>query len=378
MSKISIRKKLSVASLALAIGFFSSCSSQQSSTLPEEDLSDAALLSDAERATPVLDDASVFADLNAAPASDEAPGAASAGAGDPFYNPIGGESLGRVAYTLYGDRGAAKALLAKNPELAGVGKLSASQKVYFDFDQLKPQPMFLTKDLIDRYPEQLAAQLEKGGFAKTSATLEAGETLQSLSQRLYGTTRYWTEIYLLNRGTLASYDRVRPGTQLAVYERAPVNTLGGNASPSSQEVAQAPVMDNNSVVTPYQAPTQPVAQPVTPMGDAADPFSDSQSVMPDPIPETPPAPSSAVAPVEMATPAIQGEETGSGGFFGMDSTNVRRVVYLLAILLIGGLAFYFTRPKKKSFDMLDPTNQDDSHQRPRFGGPKDNQKQGLG
>lgn len=367
MAKLSLRKSSVVALMALSVATFSSCANQEvSETLPEAELSEAALLDPSEiAATPVTDDASVFADLNAAPAASEHSAAASThDDADPFYLPIGGESLGRVAYTLYGNRGLAGSLLKKNPELQGVKRLAAEQRVYFDMEKLNPQPMFLTKDMLDRYPSQLAEKIQKTSvLAKTTVALGAGETLQTLSQRLYGTTRYWTEIYLLNREALASYDKVSPGMQLTVFERSP----SGAPAPVAERNAAPAEMPVEAPVAPIQPmPEQPAAQPLMPDDTSAKA----------PVEHVAPAPAvQEVEPAQLDTQPVAATESVQSG--GLDSTNLRRILYGIAILLIGGLAFYFTRPNKKKFDMLDMTTQD-SAPRPKLGNPKDSHKQGLG
>lgn len=371
MANLSLRKSSVMALVALSIATFSSCANQEvSETLPETELSEAALLDPSEiAATPVTDDASVFADLNAAPAASEHAGAnLTHDDSDPFYLPIGGESLGRVAYTLYGNRGMAGSLLKKNPELQGVKKLTAEQRVYFDMDKLNPQPMFLTKDMLDRYPSQLAEKIQKTSvLAKTTVALGTGETLQTLSQRLYGTTRYWTEIYLLNREALASYDKVSPGMQLTVFERSPAgaaSTTDVTGAPAAMptEMPVAPIQP-----MPEQSAVQPAAQPLMP---------DDTSARAPVVEQVAPAPVVHEAePAQLDTQPVAAADTVQSG--GLDSTNLRRILYGIAILLIGGLAFYFTRPNKKKFDMLDMTTQD-SAPRPKLGNPKDSHKQGLG
>lgn len=359
MQKISGLNKTKAIACAIMLGFISSCASQQTDELPAEPTSEAALLDESVSATPVADESAIFADLNGQPADSEnssteassdlsvteTPAASS---DSPFYNPVGGESLGRVAYTLYGDRKQASILLGKNPELGGVKSLSADQRVYFDFAQVRPMPTHLTKDLIDRYPGELASKIEEtSGLTKQSITLGRGETLQQLSMRLYGTTRYWTEIYLLNRAAIGNYDRVPAGVSLSVYERAPV-AMGNQAMP------QAPAMTETAPrMTPAQpAPAPEVAQPADPIPETPD-FSAAQ-----PAPEV----THALPPAAVDNPAAMVEEAPKASFIDFNnSANVRRAIYIVLILLIGCVAFYMTRsPKKKNFDMLDVTTSDTS------------------
>ncbi len=391
-------------SALLLVSIVSSCATQSenSDTLPPIEESEASLLDPAEIAMPVGDDAAVFADLATAPeaaSSESVASVASAVDGSsPFYNPIGGESLGRVAYTLYGNRKLANELVRLNPDLQGVGSLRTDQKVYFDMDRLNPVATHLTKDLLDRYPAQLAEKIQKAGLAQETVTVGTGETLQEVSQRLYGTTRYWTEIYLLNRDTISNYDRVPSGTQLKAYQRGMVSIRGERNNPpaANQDVGySAPANDQTNVVNEQEA-----AEPVMPLTDAGRPadapteqpvnsqapaVSESPAAPADPIPETPAyTPSSPVTesspPQQMDTPPPAsrqqpGATVSSGGMFDFSNTaNLRRIIYVALILVIGIVAFVMTRStKKKSFDMLDVTT-DTTGTRPKLGGDVDNHK----
>ena len=430
MQKRSRRQVSCALLLALIVSGFSACASQQAGdTPPELTESEAALLDNAEVATPVSDEApNVFADLQPSSdvmnnlevsgdglntessesqaaaeespaASEEAPVADTAASlqdsSDPFYNPIGGESLGRVAYVLYGSRKEAQSLLEQNPSLEGAKVLSADQKVFFTFDRVRPQPTMLSKDLIDRYPAQLAERLsfatEKE--AKATVALGQGETLQTLSQRLYGTTRYWTEIYLLNQAAISNYDRVKAGTELTVVQRAPVSPVA-QAEPKAavqQEAPAAPKAAEPKQEVPAAPPApavQPVVQPVEVPAAAAPapeptpaPVAEAAPIV-DPIPETPaPIVEPVQEPVPFAQPEIKAPEAETGATMGAasffsNSANVRRMIYVAAILLIGIAAFFLTRSsKKKSFDMLDVTT-NTMGTRPSF--RKDNDKNNVG
>ena len=432
MQKRSRRQISCALLLALIVSGFSACASQQTGdTPPELTESEAALLDNAEAATPVSDEApNVFADLQpssdvmnnlevsgdglneesseahsaeaVSEASAEAPGADPAASlqdsSDPFYNPIGGESLGRVAYVLYGSRKEAKSLLEQNPSLEGTQSLSADQKVFFTFDRVRPRPTMLSKDLIDRYPAQLAERLS---FAteketKTTVALGQGETLQTLSRRLYGTTRYWTEIYLLNRAAISNYDRVKAGTELTVVQRAPVSPVAqvepkvsvNQQAPAAPVAPEAAEPKQEVPAAPPAPVVQPVVQPVeVPAAVAPAPEPTPAPVaevapIVDPIPETPaPIVEPVQEPVPFAQPEVKATETETGATMGAasffsNSANVRRMIYVAAILLIGVAAFFLTRSsKKKSFDMLDVTTNTMSP-RPSF--RKDSDKNNVG
>lgn len=335
-------------------GALSSCGGNSNVTedAPSLPVSEASLLSDSEKSDSQTD-ASIFSDLAAADKKDENAAAATPvdmatdGSG-PFYNAIGGESLGRVAYTLYGDRSFRKQLQEKNSGITDTKKLSAGTPVYFDFDNVKPQPTYLTKDLINRYPNELSEKL-KSATASGTTTLQAGETLQELSQRLYGTTRYWTEIYLLNHDKISNYDKVTPGMTLTINEHG--------------AVAPAPVAEKAPAVAPYMSsiPPEPAKQPVQEKEPA--PVMDTQAApvaqpTMDPIPDTSEPEAAPVA--STVTPVAQPVVTAPSSFLDTigdsSNANLRRIIYVFLIVAIGGLAFYFTRPsRKQKIDMLDVT-----------------------
>lgn len=333
--------RLQALALACLIGTLSSCSSNEvNGDAPSLPVSEASLLSDSEKADSQTD-STIFADLE--PGKDKQNSAAADPSAGPFYNAIGGESLGRVAYTLYGDRSFRKQLLEKNSGLPS--KLSSGQPVYFDFADVKPQPTFLTKDLLDRYPNELSEKLKmvsaNGTLTQGSVTLQPGETLQKLSERLYGTTRYWTELYLLNHDKIKHYDKVPAGLTLATYDHgsSPVANTAPAPAPEAQEAESAPVKEAmNSQMAPVVQPTM------------------------DPIPETPEAEVAAPAPTPITQSAAVNSLTAPASTSILDvigdgsNANVRRIIYVLLIVGIGGLAFYFTRPsRKQKIDMLDVT-----------------------
>ena len=140
----------------------------------------------------------------------------------PYYDAVGGETLLRVSNTLYRSKKFVSELLEKNPGLEKGKKLSAGSKVVFDLGHVNPKPNYLTKGLLDRYKDDLGkaliSELVKEMLPKKSLTVETGDTLQTISERLYGDSRFWPEIYLVNRTDLPSYDKITPGQSLIVYE----------------------------------------------------------------------------------------------------------------------------------------------------------------
>ncbi len=310
-------------------------------------------------------DSDVFADLNSSePKKVEIAEVSTDSSSEPFYSAVGGEKLGRVAYALYGSKRHSKLLRKQNPGIAGT--LSQGQAVHFSFDHVDPRPMFFTKDLIERYPEELSKRIQG---ATTTAEVKPGETLQAVSQRLYGTTRYWTEIYLLNRDKISSFDKVSKGTALVVVNRpegfdayAEVRAEFGAAAASVAK-ASAP-----AVAAPVYTPPPMKAAVREPVREA--PKVMEQPVAPAPVPEPvkeeslqagvvdsqvvpPPAPKEA-KPLQTMGDTTDQTRSAEAGMFS--STNIRRIIYVGLILIITVFAFYMTRPsKRQKFDMLDMT-----------------------
>lgn len=314
---------------------------------PELALSEAAAVEDSEKNSGT----NVFSDLKSPDQS-----ADSSTADSPFYNSIGGEKIGRIAYTLYGKKSFSKILLKKNPGISAGAALAAGEKVYFDFEGANPQPKYLTKDLLDRYSAQLAEHLlenaNKSGLQKVDAVLNKGETLQALSTRLYGSSRFWPEIFLLNHSKVGSYDKVRAGTSLVVLQRAvsaapQVAATTDSLKPVVEEKigmgVLEPVLPSGAPVGNLADTGQKEMNTQAPLEQAAP--MDTKPVVKDPIPETPMA-----KPVDTQKVEIKQEEPSPG----IHSANTRRVLYLVMVASIMGLGFILTRTKKKkTFDMLD-------------------------
>jgi hypothetical protein len=378
MSGKKFTKQIAKMAFAFSIPFFvfGACASKsdvQGDPL-QPPTSEAAMLDESEKSQ--IPDSQVFADLNpnetesnpALATGDPESSAPTNNSDAPFYGPVGGESLGRVAYTLYGKKSFSRRLLELNPSLADAKVLSPTEKVFFNFDGIAPQPTFLTKGLLDRYAGQLADGIEqKGsreGLVKGTAVLDKGETLQKLSQRLYGTTRYWTEIYLLNRDKISAYDQVKAGSDLVIYQRSAAPALAQvNTEQAPQQIAQTV---SEPIPSIPQEPTEPVMPSVgaipPPVNEVTPPVVEAPAPTPDPIPDTsvaantePPASQPEMATDMPKTPAFQAQEALTTG----GNSNMRRIIYVVLILTIAGVAFYMTRPsKKQKFDMLDVTSGD--------------------
>ncbi|MDP8265591.1 MAG: LysM peptidoglycan-binding domain-containing protein [Candidatus Aceula meridiana] len=50
-------------------------------------------------------------------------------------------------------------------------------------------------------------------------TVQKGDTLQKISKKIYDTYKRWYEIYDLNKDTLSSPDRIKPGMIIKIRER---------------------------------------------------------------------------------------------------------------------------------------------------------------
>lgn len=321
-----------------------------------------------------------------------------------YYKAVGGESLGRVAYAIYNNRHAVKRLLKMNPDLKGLKTLPADAKVAFDMSRANPRSEYLTKDMLERYKSELVGKirekrLKAGGNEQFGEVqVQKGETLQAISQRIYGTTRLWTEIFLLNQDTLHTYDQVKVGMTLKYFpvsDFSPASSLASGGGASDQKVApETPdsspsvtgsVSDEQSVAAATQAaPVTPAvetqkaeAAPVAPAhlpsdvkdpthSPPGDPGSSGNSVVKGGIPvdsnENLAAagslgapgnggPTKQIRPPAELDPDIVGEES----FF---AANARRIIYIgLIVLIIVGGYFLTKQPsgfRKSKFSGIQP------------------------
>jgi len=62
----------------------------------------------------------------------------------------------------------------------------------------------------------LGASSAAGQAQKESYVVKKGDTLQKISEKFYGTTKKWKNIYDANRHVLKSPDRIRPGQKLII------------------------------------------------------------------------------------------------------------------------------------------------------------------
>ena len=304
-----------------------------------------------------------------------------------YYVAVGGESIGRMAHALYNNKKAWKRILAMNPGLTKDSKLNPQDKIFFDMRKASPRAEFLTKDMIERYKSELHSKIKakrlkaEGNATLSRTTVQRGETLQGVSQRLYGTTRLWTELYLVNKNRISNFDNLKVGTEIDYY---PVSDfLGGGAVAGTTQSDHSPAPKENLEIAPPPAAMPAETAEVKPLDVApvanaeANPptpaASDAQNLPADvKVTEKPldAVPADAVVkggiPVEGDAAVNTAEATPGGravptetrrirppeespppeeeGFF---SGNLRRFVYIgfIAIVFAGGI--YLTRPNRK-------------------------------
>ena len=55
--------------------------------------------------------------------------------------------------------------------------------------------------------------------AQKEYTVQSGDTLQEISQKLYGTTKKWHKLYMLNKDIMKSPDKIHPGMTIKVMDK---------------------------------------------------------------------------------------------------------------------------------------------------------------
>jgi hypothetical protein len=241
---------------------------------------------------------------------------------------------------IYGDRKFTTELQALNPGLNRANALSPEQVVYFDSSKLNPQMNYVTKDFLERYSDALSASLGRVNAPRAATSVGSGETLQAVSQRLYGTTRYWTELYLLNKEKISGYDKVKAGTELSYIQHDQItqiasaapkennNNVNNNLAPANEAVP-AETLDSQTANQ-----LQPSAEPSG--GEVIASGADNNSVL------QPPA---AIAP--MSTQLNKVNEPQKTSFW--TAANIRKAVYILLVAAVIGIAFVMTRGGSKRY-----------------------------
>jgi len=71
-----------------------------------------------------------------------------------------------------------------------------------------------------------------GSIGARSYTIEKGDTLSAIAQRVYGKASHWTRIFEANRDTIDNPDRIQPGQVITLPEIEEDGT-GKGAPPAS-------------------------------------------------------------------------------------------------------------------------------------------------
>lgn len=132
-----------------------------------------------------------------------------------IYVAKGGEKLSFIARSLLGSPKKTSLLKTWNPNHI-TGPLQKNQEIKVKVSALNPQPIYLSRSLVMKYKTQLRDHLTKKSPQKTYV-VKTGETLQTISQNLYTTTRRWTELYLFNYDKMKDPDALEKGTELKHY-----------------------------------------------------------------------------------------------------------------------------------------------------------------
>jgi nucleoid-associated protein YgaU len=127
-----------------------------------------------------------------------------------------GDEVDKIARAYLGSRKKFKRLLKYNPGLRA-GRLPAGTKIQIPRAELNPRSIYLTKHIINQHRDTLAQIF---GAKKTTLThrTRKKETLQKISKDKYGTTRRWTEIYLINLKQIKNPDRLEIGRNLRLIK----------------------------------------------------------------------------------------------------------------------------------------------------------------
>lgn len=129
-----------------------------------------------------------------------------------IYTALGGEKLAFVAKALLGSTENADLIKTWNQEIQN-DVLEKGQQLKIKIENLKPQPIFLSKSVLLQYKAELRSRFIRTE-PKNTYTVKTGDTLQMISQRLYSTTRRWTEIYLINYEKIDNPDVLKNGLEL--------------------------------------------------------------------------------------------------------------------------------------------------------------------
>ena len=140
------------------------------------------------------------------------------------YRALGGESLKQISRMLYGDEALQEKLALLNPGLNNTKNIVAGTVVRFEYALLNPQAMLLPSHFLNKYKKEISDRIQyhkenSGGYEKSFTTIRRGESLQSVSQRLFGTTRMWTELFVVNFQAIGRANQIEAGQRINFYKK---------------------------------------------------------------------------------------------------------------------------------------------------------------
>ena len=297
-----------------------------------------------------------------------------------FYVTVGGEGWRRLAKALYNDMGAASELKELNQDIQNQASLEAGTNVYFDMERAMPRPEYLTKDMLERYTDVLSRKIvslrTQTPQSLQEVTVVGGDTLQIISQKLYGTHRLWPELFLLNTGKIKDYDKIYPGMVLSYFPTVdfPSSTLRGKELALPSWPNSAPVVEEEEAQEEEYVGTGTTFERVPPSLTEAEPVETGmEKEVPSMLKEevVPPAPVQdklvvrktirPLLPVKKS-PIIKDKKKVAASSWlsnvkrvlpkNLDGRTVTYGLLLTFIVLVGGASFFFIRNKKSSLKLF--------------------------
>ena len=132
------------------------------------------------------------------------------------YRAPGEERTTNKDKDLYGNRGYMQGKMAPEKEVyvSKSGKEKVSAKRLGNKSGSEKMPEIVYKEpSSDTGTENLSSS---GAKHKEFYVVQKGDTLQKISEKLYGTTQKWKSLYDANKHILKSPDRIRPGMKLLI------------------------------------------------------------------------------------------------------------------------------------------------------------------
>ncbi|MBU1913174.1 MAG: LysM peptidoglycan-binding domain-containing protein [Candidatus Omnitrophica bacterium] len=128
------------------------------------------------------------------------------------YKPRGEEKIKINDKELYGNRGYMQGSLSPEKEVyvsnGREEKVSTATRLSGGMSSAK-MPQIV-------YSEPSSSSGSGNAVQKEYYVVQKGDTLQKISQKVFGTTQKWTSIYEANKHVLKSPDRIRPGQKLVI------------------------------------------------------------------------------------------------------------------------------------------------------------------